>query len=80
MNEAQYLLTRSQHYYARARETEDAKAKKAFEVLATELWFKATVLSRQDWLVERASNLSQCRNRSHVRRVVHRRNPYGVQS
>jgi hypothetical protein len=42
MNEAQYLFTRSQHYFEQCCKAEDAKAKKAFEVVATELWLDAT--------------------------------------
>jgi hypothetical protein len=53
MNEAQYLFTRSQHYFERACKSEDAKQKKAFEAVATELWRKATtVLNRQIRLVD----------------------------
>jgi hypothetical protein len=53
MNEAQYLFTRSQHYFERSCKAEDAKQKKAFEAVATELWLDATtVLNRQVRLVE----------------------------
>jgi hypothetical protein len=49
---AEHFFARAQYYYAFARDAEDAMAKNAFEVLATESWFKATVLSGQDRLVD----------------------------
>jgi hypothetical protein len=53
MNEAQYFFARAQHYFGLASEAEDAKEKKAFEAVATELWLKATtVLNRQIRLVD----------------------------
>jgi hypothetical protein len=53
MNEAQYFFARAQHYFGLASEAEDAKEKKVFEAVATELWFKATtVLNRQIRLVD----------------------------
>ena len=53
MNEAQYLFIRSQHYFELSCKAEDAKRKKAFEAVATELWLDATtVLNRQVRLVE----------------------------
>ena len=52
MNRAQYFFARAQHYFTLASEATDAREKKAFEALATELWFKSIVLSRQDRLVD----------------------------
>ena len=53
MNEAQYLFTRSQHYFELSCKAVDAKQKKAFEAVATELWLDATtVLNRQVRLVD----------------------------
>ena len=52
MNGAQYFFARAQHYFTLASEATDAREKKAFEALATELWFKSIVLSRQDRLVD----------------------------
>ena len=52
MNGAQYLFARAQHYFTLASEATDANETKAFEALATELWLKSSVLSRQDQLVD----------------------------
>jgi hypothetical protein len=52
MNQAQYFFARAQHYFGLASEAEDAKNKKVFEALATEFWFKSTVLSGQARLVD----------------------------
>jgi pilus assembly protein Flp/PilA len=52
MNGAQYFFARAQHYFTLASEATDAKEKKAFEALATELWPKSPVPRRQDRLVD----------------------------
>ena len=53
MNEAQYLFTRSQHYFELSCKAEDTKEKKAFEAVSAELWLKATIaLNRQVRLLD----------------------------
>jgi hypothetical protein len=53
MNAAQYLFTRSQHFFELSCKAEDAKQKKVFEAVANDLWLDATtVLNRQVRLVD----------------------------
>jgi hypothetical protein len=61
MNGIQYFFARAQHYFTLASEATDANERKSFEALATELWLKSSVLSRQDQLVDSLDAATFCR-------------------